>query len=170
MYAVCTPFVRRLYAISAYISTISVRCVLNLYDIGTKFACRRMYAGCTPDDRNAISLSTLVCSTVLTKTLVRSSASCTYQHLARLVVLSEQDLYDISTILVRYVRYQYDIWCTSVRYIGVHPAYIRRTSGVHPAYMRRTSGVHQAPPMYASPPSMREWLRVMQVQSWPAFL
>ena len=56
LYAVCTPFVRRLYAVCtlicvhqydlstlfvrwfAYISTISVRNVLNLYDVGLKLA------------------------------------------------------------------------------------------------------------------------------------
>ena len=130
LYAVCTPFVRRVYAVCtlicvhqydlstlfvrwfAYISTISVRNVLNLHDVGLKLAQRctnipifKKYQSQLPSIRTYSPISI---------GLVRNS-------------------YDIRTISVRYLAY---IRRTS----GVHPAYIRRTSGVrtgvHPAYIK----------------------------------
>jgi len=149
-----TPFVRRLYAVCtlicvhqydlstlfvrwfAYISTISVRNVLNLYDVGLKL--------------------TQLCTHILIYKKKYQSQLPSIRTYSRISIGLVRNSYDIRTIF----GYPYDIRTISVRYLayirrtsGVHPAYIRRTSGVHPAYIRRTSGVHQAPPMYASPPS-----------------
>ena len=128
-YAVCTPFVRRLYAVCtlicvhqydlstlfvrwfAYISTISVRNVLNLHDAGLKLA--------------------QLCIHI--PILKNTNPSCRAHEPTHPYPSA---WYETRTISVRYldirtisVRYPYDIWRTS----GVHPAYIRRTSGVHQA-------------------------------------
>ena len=128
-----TPFVRRLYAVCtlicvhqydlstlfvrwfAYISTISVRNVLNLHDVGLKLAQR-----CTNIP-------------ILKKYQSQLPSIRTYSPISIGLV---RNSYDIRTIF----GYPYDIRTISVRYL----AYIRRTSGVHPAYIRRISGVHPA--------------------------
>ena len=139
LYAICTPFVRRLYAVCtlicvhqydlstlfvrwfAYISTISVRNVLNLHDVGLKLA----------------QLCTHI--PILKKYQSQLPSIRTYSPISIGLV---RNSYDIRTIF----GYPYDIRTISVRYLayirrtsGVHPAYIRRISGVHPAYIRRTS-------------------------------
>ena len=136
MYAVCTPFVRRLYAnlrtsVRSQYALCTLVCV-HQYDLGTE--CTNLYDV-------GLKLAQLCIHIPILK---NTNPSCrahepTHPYPSawyEIRTISVRDL-DIRTISV---RYPYDIWRTS----GVHPAYIRCTSGVHPAYIRRISGVYPA--------------------------
>ena len=130
LYAVCTLFVRSLYAVCtlicvhqydlstlfvrwfAYISTMSVRNVLNLHDAGLKLA--------------------QLCTNIPISKKFQSQLPSIRTYSPISIGLVRNSYYDIRTIF----GYPYDIRTISVRYL----AYIRRTSGVrtgvHPAYIK----------------------------------